>query len=128
MLKTTKLVEMAALLLVVSSAFAEVEKITLAQDKNEVVLRLTSNPSTGYSWQPYSYDTKVFKKVDHSFIPGDAPPGRVGVPGTEEWIFVLDPEARKEQAGTSTRIVLQYQRSGEKGEPYEEKNYEIQFK
>ena len=125
MLKT-KFIEMVAVLSVTRSALAEIQKITLAPNENEVVLKLISRPSTGYSWQLQSYDTKIFNKVDHGFIPGEAPPGWVGVPGTEEWIFVLDPKVRKEQMGRSTRVVLQYRRSWEK-KPHEEKIYEVQL-
>ena len=113
--------------LIAGSAVAEVEKIIVAPDQNEVVLNLTSNPSTGFSWQLKNYDEKLFAKVDHHFIPGEAPLGWVGVPGTEEWKFVLNPEIRKEQAGKSTRVVLQYLRPWKGGETGEEKIYELQL-
>ena len=113
--------------LIAGGAVAEVEKIIVAPDQNEVVLNLTSNPSTGFSWQLKGYDEKLFVKVDHQFIPGEAPLGWVGVPGTEEWRFVLNPKIRKERVGKSTRVVLLYRRPWKGGEIGETKTYEIQL-
>ena len=72
-----------------------------------LIVRLASNPTTGYEWQLQSADAAVIKPVGEAgFTPAPAPTGMVGTGGIAEWRF----EAVGE--GTTT-LTLSYQRPWE---------------
>ena len=64
--------------------------LTVTSDKPEFILKLKSNPTTGYSWFLTKYNPSVVKLVRHYF---EAPMNkkRVGAPGYELWIFRVKP-------------------------------------
>lgn len=64
--------------------------ISVSADHPEFVIKLKSNPSTGYSWFLRTYDHNLLKPIKHTF---EAPvyKGKVGVPGFDVWIFRVLP-------------------------------------
>ena len=54
-----------------------------------LVVRLGSNPSTGYGWHFVAAPGSLFRLVGHSYTPGVVEPGRVGGGGVEELHFVI---------------------------------------
>ena len=73
-----------------------------------LVVRLESNPTTGYAWQLLAADPAVIKQVGEAgFTPAPVATGVVGAGGTAEWRFAAAGE------GTTT-IILNYRRPWEK--------------
>ena len=60
--------------------------IVVTADKPEFVIKLKSNPTTGYSWFLRDYDNQLLQTEHHQFI---APPDKkiMGQPGFEVWTF-----------------------------------------
>ena len=53
-----------------------------------VVVKLASNPSTGYGWDVKQADNGVLQQVNHSFEqPPQTNPPMTGAGGTEVWAF-----------------------------------------
>ena len=67
---------------------------------------LRSNPTTGYSWAIVDLNTSIVENTDHQYVQDAAPPGMVGVGGTETWEFTGC------SAGTTT-LRLEYRRPWE---------------
>ena len=65
--------------------------IHITSNQQTLVLRLKSNPTTGYSWFLKSYDKDLLKLQSHHFIATSTP--LAGAPGVEEWIFYIEPYA-----------------------------------
>ncbi|MDC3960425.1 protease inhibitor I42 family protein [Polyangium jinanense] len=63
-------------------------KRVTVQSGDEVILRLESNASTGYSWHMVLSPTSIMKLTQHRYVPGRCPGGAVGCPGIEEFHFV----------------------------------------
>ncbi|MDC0745444.1 protease inhibitor I42 family protein [Polyangium mundeleinium] len=63
-------------------------KTVTLQQGDELILRLESNPSTGYSWYMVLSPTSILKLSKHRYIAGRCPGGAVGCPGIEEFHFV----------------------------------------
>lgn len=79
----------------------------------KIVIRLASNPSTGYSWKVANSEDVVLKFRSQRFIPPTPQPGHpnnVGAPGTVEIIFTAN------AVGTE-KLILEYQRPWEKTKP-----------
>jgi inhibitor of cysteine peptidase len=77
---------------------------------SEFTISLESNASTGYSWELTSTLPTWLELVSSEYIPGQAPPGWVGVPGVEKWTF------RASGAGTTT-LTFEYRQPWATGEP-----------
>jgi len=77
---------------------------------SEFTISFESNPSTGYSWELTSTLPTWLVLVSSEFVPGQAPPGWVGVPGVEEWTF------RATGAGTTT-LTFEYRQPWATGDP-----------
>lgn len=92
------LVVIASFIIMDTAVFAEnsdvhtIDKTSFAitSDKPEFVLKLKSNPTTGYSWFLTDYNSNVIEPVKHSF---EAPENKklVGAPGYELWTFRVKP-------------------------------------
>jgi len=99
------------LFLVSITAYAE-DIVTYTQDKpivmvtsenQEFIIKLKSNPTTGYSWFLRDYSTNLIEPVKHEFVP---PINKlVGAPGFELWTFRARPDAFIVPQQTSIRFV-----------------------
>jgi inhibitor of cysteine peptidase len=74
--------------------------VTAAQP--EFVIKLKSNPTTGYTWFLRNYNTDLLQPVSHSFQAPDTT--MVGAPGFELWTFKVKPAAFVVPQQTSIRF------------------------
>ena len=65
--------------------------VTVTAEQPQFIIKLKSNPTTGYSWFLRKYDEKLLKPVKQNFIPGDKK--LIGAPGYQEWIFTVKQDA-----------------------------------
>jgi len=63
--------------------------IMVTADKPEFVIKLTSNPTTGYSWYLREYDNNIISPVKHYF--GAPTRQLVGAVGYELWTLKVKP-------------------------------------
>ncbi len=75
------------------------------------IIKLKSNPTTGYSWFLKEYNTHYLEPVKHEFQAAENRQ-RVGAPGYEVWTFKLKPAAFAVPLQTTLRFV--YARPWEK--------------
>ncbi|WP_194814849.1 protease inhibitor I42 family protein [Nocardia sp. XZ_19_385] len=73
----------------------------------QLVVRLGSNPSTGYGWQLTALDQNVVRQVSEKEYVSDQPV-MPGTPGTEVWTFVGN-------AAGVTELRMEYKRPWEQG-------------
>jgi inhibitor of cysteine peptidase len=66
--------------------------IMLNQEKAEFVLKLKSNPATGFSWFLRDYDDRLMKPVKHRLITS-SDKKLIGEPSYELWTFRMKPNA-----------------------------------
>lgn len=92
------------------------EIVTLAPGQ-ELVLRLSGNPTTGYSWQAVKIPPMLRQVGEAVYVQDAAQPGMTGVGGTEEWRF-------KAAARGTGNLEFSYQRPWEKG-PIKKRLYNI---
>jgi inhibitor of cysteine peptidase len=59
--------------------------ITVTADQPKFVIKLKSNPTTGYSWFLREYDTSLISPVKHLFQQPEQK--LIGAPGYELWTF-----------------------------------------
>ena len=78
----------------------------------EFTIKLESNPTTGYTWQPV-FDEHAIKLISSDFIPINK---QMGASGIEKFIF-------KALKLGSTKIKMSYKRSWEKGSRNEKEFY-----
>jgi inhibitor of cysteine peptidase len=109
-----------------SVVFAKEQSIPMyAQDKTSIavtpsqakfILKLTSNPTTGYSWFLREYDSRLLEPIEHHFISQDQKNGQklMGAPGVELWTFRMTPLAFMVPRQTVVKMV--YARSWEKNQ------------
>ncbi len=66
--------------------------VIVTADKTEFVIKLKSNPTTGYSWFLRDYDADMLEPVSHVF---EAPANKklMGAPGYQLWTFRAKSEA-----------------------------------
>ncbi len=83
------------------------------------VIRLESNPTTGYSWSLAGFDANVVEKVSNVYEPKKTAANIVGSGGNEIWTF-------KAIAKGETKLTFQYVRPWEKDvPPIQEETYQI---
>ncbi len=63
--------------------------IVVSKDAPNFMIKLQSNPTTGYSWFLREYDANLVQPVKHEFIHGDKK--LIGAPGYELWTFKIKP-------------------------------------
>ncbi len=61
------------------------QNISVSADKPTFVLKLKSNPTTGYTWFLRDYNSALVTPVKHSFLPPEKT--LIGAPGYELWTF-----------------------------------------
>jgi inhibitor of cysteine peptidase len=90
--------------------------ILVTDPDGNFIIRVMSNPSTGYSWfLVHNPDLECVKPTFHQYI---APNSRlIGAPGYEEWHFRIEPEWRS--SPQVLHVMLQYLRPwvGPEGKP-----------
>ncbi len=99
-------------LLLSFSAFAfssDIEKIDVPFDRTNFIVKLASNPSTGYQWNIDKYDEKVLLLKSKEFIASNT--SRVGAPGEMRFSFAL---INAENRPKATEILFKYSRAWEK--------------
>lgn len=96
--------------------------IMITQDQPMFVIKLKSNPTTGYSWFLRRIDASLIEPVKETFV---APTDKhlVGAPGYELWTFRVKPAAFS--VPRVTKIRFEYVRPWE---PEESKPQEVSFK
>lgn len=77
--------------------------VTVTPDKPEFIIKLKSNPTTGYSWFLREYDGDMMTPVKHQFQ--HATSQLVGAPGFELWTFKMKKEAFTVPQQTIVRFV-----------------------
>lgn len=84
-----------------TQAFAQTEPTIYTEDKTGIavtkdgpkfVIKLKSNPTTGYSWFLREYDSSKIQPLKHTFEP-PTDTKLMGAPGFELWTFSLKPVA-----------------------------------
>lgn len=91
--------------------------VLVTTQQTQFVIKLKSNPTTGYSWFLRDHDADLIEPVAHRFL---APTDKklMGAPGFEYWTFKVKPEAFKVPYVTNIRMV--YSR------PWEDSNHATQ--
>lgn len=69
----------------------EVLPIIVNASKPTAVIKLQSNPTTGYSWLLQGYDHRLMNLVSHNLEASKTK--HMGAPGMEIWTFKIKPEA-----------------------------------
>ncbi len=89
-----------AMLLVGCSAYADMPVnvydqgqtvITLSKNQPTFIIKLKSNPTTGYSWKLTDYNKAALTSVTHRYVPPNTK--LIGAPGFEVWTFRATPAA-----------------------------------
>jgi inhibitor of cysteine peptidase len=88
------------------------QTISVFSKRPQFIIKLKSNPTTGYSWFLEPYNTSAIKLLKRQFIP--AKQKLIGAGGFEQWTFQLHPSAFI--APQSLIISLVYKRPWEKAE------------
>lgn len=87
--------------------------ISVRQTQPDFIIKLKSNPTTGYIWSLHNYDRSLLASVKHEF---HAPKtDLVGAPGYELWTFHVKPAAFVKPVRTVVSFV--YARPWEKSQP-----------
>lgn len=84
--------------------------ISVSSKQPGFIIKLKSNPTTGYSWQLKPVDSVFIASSQHQFIA--AKTKLIGAPGFEEWTFNLKPTAFSKKQKTTLTFV--YARPWEK--------------
>lgn len=98
-------------LLFATSVFAEIEVhtqdkpvFTVVSNNAEFVIKLKSNPSTGYSWFLTEYNSNLVVPLRHTFEAA-TDKKMVGAPGYEFWTFRIKPAGFAVPQITSMKFV-----------------------
>lgn len=67
------------------------------------IIKLQSNPTTGYVWQLRDYDKSLVLPVRHRYVAPDTK--LMGAPGFDLWTFKVKPEAFSPPHRTTVRLV-----------------------
>jgi inhibitor of cysteine peptidase len=87
------------------------EIITVSVNSPTFLIRLKSNPTTGYSWFAKKYDMQLIDIEGHKYF---APNTKlIGASGYEEWLFKVKSPSRLKTPVT-TSIGMSYERPWEK--------------
>ncbi len=65
--------------------------VTVTPDQAQFMVKLKSNPTTGYSWFLREYNDKLIKPIKQSYIPGDKK--LIGSSGYQVWVFAVQKNA-----------------------------------
>lgn len=89
----------------VDSVYSE-DKLNIAvtSKQPQFVIKLKSNPTTGYSWFLREYDANLIVPLKHSFEQATTN-NLIGAPGYEVWTFSVKPSAFTVPQQTAIRMV-----------------------
>lgn len=89
-----------------NSVYTE-DKLNIFVDKknSQFVIKLKSNPTTGYSWFLREYDASLITPLKHTFLKPEEKQTLMGAPGYELWTFRLKPAAFTIPQETIIRLV-----------------------
>lgn len=82
----------------------------------DIIIKLKSNPTTGYSWFLVKYNSHLIKPINHTYVPPISQ--LVGASGEEVWRFRAEPAAFI--VPQQTKIVFVYSRPWEDAEKAEQ--------
>jgi inhibitor of cysteine peptidase len=77
--------------------------IAVTSKQPEFIIKLKSNPTTGYTWYLREYDSNLISPVKHSYEQG--PTELIGAPGYEIWTFRVKPAGFVVPQQTVMRLV-----------------------
>ncbi len=108
-----KIIAILATLFAVNAVLAAKDTTIYTEDKTAIrvaanepsfIIKLKSNPTTGYSWFLRSYDVNYMQPVKHGFE-GPSDKKLLGAPGYELWTFKVKPSAFVVPVQTTIRFV-----------------------
>lgn len=74
------------------NTYTDTEKsISVEKDTTRFIIKLSSNPTTGYSWFLQYYDKDILTPSGHNYKPDN--PMLVGSGGVDEWSFAVSSQA-----------------------------------
>jgi inhibitor of cysteine peptidase len=96
--------------------------IGVSASQPEFIIKLKSNPTTGYSWFLRDYNSALVESISHEF---QAPTDKklMGAPGYELWKFKVKPAAFTVPQQTTIKLV--YARPWESGESSTQQIFKI---
>jgi len=87
----------------------------ITPEQPEFIIKLKSNPTTGYSWFLREYHSRYLEPIKHRFLRPENSKMIMGAPGYELWTFKVKPAAFVVPLRTS--FVFNYLRPWEKRDP-----------
>jgi predicted secreted protein len=87
--------------------------VTVTKQNPSFVLKLSANPTTGYTWILKEYDKVLITPVKHEYQVSKSNKGLVGAPGFDYWTFKVKPAAVVGSLNTKLKMV--YVRPWEEG-------------
>ena len=105
-----------------SNATANADQTLTTKVGTDIVVRLESNPTTGYSWRTAEFEPGIIELVSNEYQPYNTAGNIVGSGGTEIWTF------KAIKKGKIT-ITFEYVRPWEKDiPPIKEETYIVEVK
>ena len=77
--------------------------ITVSANSPQFMIKLKSNPTTGYSWFLRKYDASLITPLEHHYVKPDTK--LIGAPGYETWTFKMKPAAFTVPHQTSIHLI-----------------------
>ncbi len=97
--------------------------ITVNQANPTFIIKLKSNPTTGYVWTLKPYNKNIVNNDKHEFLPAETK--LIGAGGFEQWSFQVKPKAFVLQQHVKLKFV--YARPWEKTETENVLEFEVSF-
>lgn len=95
--------------------------IFVTADKPNIMIQLTSNPTTGYSWYLQSYNERILIPIKQFYQPPNTK--LIGASGKQIWTFTTRPNAFAVPQRTTLQFV--YARPWESGEPAKQVTFSV---
>ena len=92
-----------------SSCFASTMHLHMQANNPQLSIKLSSNPTTGFTWKLISYDKNVLQFNSQKYI--SSTPQAIGSGGTTEFYFT---GLKHPSSMHTTKLILNYSRSWEK--------------
>jgi inhibitor of cysteine peptidase len=98
--------------------------IQVTSNQPQFIIKLSSNPTTGYSWSLRQYDGQMLTPVRHQYQAGQS--GLIGAGGNEYWQFRVNPAAFT--VSQQSEIQFVYARPWEKGKSVKQVTFQVTTK